>query len=301
MKKKIIAITLATALCVGSLMGCGNSKTPANESDSAEVSADTDAPDQDDTTEDDSDEDEQQASTTASLPHYECKQEVLDADPGDGLVQIADMVFRIDSSLSVDDVKNIVSASDTGLVCIDSSDNDGYPTVEIQDSKGNEALHLIWSYYNKEAPNDAEKGESGNYLTYVGLVKYDHDWVDFNSYYLAGGVPYNFRSNDESVDMSSFSYTKDEYIELLKSKGFVPEDELENKLQYVNHYNEKNGFSIEVFYPSTQWKDSTIYNYKYIMYVYEWDMNGLLCATDIYFDTHWDEDTFNEIMYGETN
>lgn len=265
MKKKIIAITLATALCVGGLMGCGNSKTPANESDSAEVSADTDAPDQDDTTEDDSDEDEQQAPATVSLPHYECKQEVLDADPGDALVQIADMVFKVQFGMDIDDVRAVVASSDTGLVCVDTNDDEGNDIIEIQDQNGNEAIHLRWEYCG---PGGTELKMRLRDLT---PVKYARDWVDYNSQYLAGGIPYNYLGYDDSVDMSSFTYTKEELIEKLRSEGFVSEEEVEEFTPFTKYYEDASGVKLIVNYPSTEWAGIIEHTTPIIIYTYDWN------------------------------
>lgn len=301
MKKKIIAITLATALCVGGLMGCGNSKAPANESDSAEVSADTDAPDQDDTTEDDSDEDEQQAPATVSLPHYECKQEVLDADPGDGLVQIADMVFRIQYAMNLDDVRAVVAASDTGLVCVDTNDDEGNDIVEIQDKQGNKAIGLTWNYCTGN--EDFAFSEPGMYLLTVTPVKYDRDWADYNSQYLAGGIPFNFLGFNDSVDMSSFTYTKEELIEKLRSEGFVSEEELEERTPFSKFYSEPNGLSLSVSYPTNLWKDSCTYTEDFIEYTYGWKMKEptTLVSVEIACTNYINDDKYNAIMYGETN
>ncbi len=302
MKKKIIAITLATAMCLASLVGCGDKSTPANDGDSAEVSADTDAPEQTDTPEDDSapEEEEQQASSVSSLPHYDCKQEVLDADPGDGLVQIADMVFRIQYAMNLDDVRAVVEASDTGLVCVDTKDNEGNDIVEIHDQNGNKAIGLTWSYCTGN--EDFPFSEPGMYLFTVTPVKYERDWVDYNSQYLAGGIPYNHLGYDDSVDLTSFTYTKEELIEKLRSEGFVSEEELEERTPFSKFYTEPNGLSLAVSYPTNLWKDSCTYTEDFIVYTYGWKMKEptALVSVEIACSNYINTDKYNEIMYGET-
>lgn len=268
MKKKIIAITLATAMCLASLVGCGDKSTPANDGgDSAEVSADTDAPEQTDAPEDDSapEEDEQQASSVSSLPHYACKQEVLDADPGDALVQIADMVFKVQFGMDIDDVRAVVAASDTGLVCVDTKDDEGNDIIEIQDQNGNKAISLRWEYCS---PGGTELKMR---LRDITPVKYERDWVDYNSQYLAGGIPYNHLGYDDSVDLTSFTYTKEELIEKLRSEGFVSEEELEERTPFSKYYEDTSGVTLVVYYPSTEWEDRIPYTSCFLIYTFDWN------------------------------
>ena len=299
MKRKIIAITLATAMCLASLVGCGDKSTPANDGDSAEVSADTDAPEQTDAPEDDSAPEEEQTSSVSSLPHYDCKQEVLDADPGDGLVQIADMVFRIQYAMNLDDVRAVVEASDTGLVCVDAIGEEGNDIIEIHDQNGNEAIGLTWNYCTGN--DDFAVPEPGMYLRTVTPVKYERDWVDYNSQYLAGGIPFNYLGYDDSVDMSSFKYTKEELIEKLESEGFVGKDDEYQLDPHLKYYVDSSGVSMRVFYPSTFWEDRTTYTADFIIYTFNWNLKTQNIVDIAISSVDWyDEDKYNEIMYGET-
>lgn len=297
MKRKITAIVLATAMCLGVLAGCGKKDEPANETNASQDSeVDLDALLDEAVDEHiDAAQAEAEANPEPDLPHYDCTDLVLNADPGDGYIQIADMVFQLGEVMTPDDVRKVVEGSSTGFKCIDSTKTIGQSivlnTVSIVDSDGNEPIVLSWDYYEPDAYTAENWGRTNltEETALLSLVNWNpeyssHEWIDYNSCYYAKGIHSSFANDmSYSADMSKFPYkTKDEYIEHLRSEGFLSEEELEAKeaetgtvdpLQGYYIDGEESLVELEVFYPATAFKDKTIWIHKFIIYTFNWNMD----------------------------
>ena len=293
MKRKITAIVLATAMCLSVLAGCGKKDEPANETNASQDSeVDLDALLDEAVDEHiEAAQAEAEANPEPDLPHYDCTDLVLNADPGDGYIQIADMVFQLGSVMTPDDVRKVVEGSSTGLQCVDATDDLGYKTVEVLDEYGNPVLGLEWGYYDPESISSGgnlyreDLTEVTNLL--LGLVFMpgsSHDWVDYNSFYYAGGIVFPF-ANDMSyeADLSGFPYkTKDEYIAHLRSEGFLSKEELEAKEAETGvvdplqgyYYEDDDTSKLSVFYPNKQTADKTVWSHKFTNYDFYWGLNG---------------------------
>lgn len=114
MKKKI-AMVLAVGLVLSCLQGCGSTNEPSNESEAsseqtgAEVSAGDEESESAIVLEPSNEENE------PVLPHYDPTPEILEATWGDGMFQVADMVFCINNVMSEAEVRSIIEASDTKI------------------------------------------------------------------------------------------------------------------------------------------------------------------------------------------
>lgn len=293
MKRKITAIVLATAMCLGALAGCGKKDEPANETNASQDSeVDLDALLDEAVDEHiEAAQAEAEANPEPDLPHYDCTDLVLNADPGDGYIQIADMVFQLGEVMTPDDVRKVVEGSSTGFKCVDSTDDLGFKTVDVQDKYGETILGLSWVYYEQDAyslngieRNDLE--ESTNLLTKIDIMPdRPHDWVDYHSCYYAGGIESSMTDDmSYSADMSTFPYkTKDEYIEHLRNEGFLSEEELEAKeaetgvvdpLQGYYEEDSEDTSKLYVYYPCKPFAEKTVWKHKFMEYTFTWNING---------------------------
>lgn len=198
MKKKI-AMVLAVGLVLSCLQGCGSTNEPSNESEAsseqtgAEVSAGDEESESAIVLEPSNEENE------PVLPHYDPTPEILEATWGDGMFQVADMVFCINNVMSEAEVRSIIEASDTEIQLTEVIRNEFLedPKAEMQpvDKDGNVLYFFEWTWHSVDNQRyyDVAEGEEGWYLSgfYEGADIESLVGCDRDSWYIMERLRFN--------------------------------------------------------------------------------------------------------------
>ena len=154
--------------------------------------------------------------------HYDPLPEILEADWGDAKIQIADMIFRSNGSMSMDEVKQVLDASETGWTYRDNEEildyhtAEAFPGIQILNAQGEEINFIMWEWQTPEAQNYFssfyDENKAGWYVRYVDPVE-ELLPCDPASVYIAGGLPmYN-------INPKSVNFSKDDFLSYLRDMG----------------------------------------------------------------------------------
>lgn len=155
--------------------------------------------------------------------YHDCR--ISKYDMNSGKMQIADMVFDCDLTLSVEDVRDILNKSQYAYryFTIVEDFHSNYPCIKLMTKDGkNELIKFGWRVLKEDQYPWVV--ETGNYLLGVKPVNDDYvPWTIESSYY-PGGYLYYFSKFAKKEDTEFFKikrFTYDELIENLEYDGFT--------------------------------------------------------------------------------
>lgn len=221
MKKKI-AMALAVGLVFSCLQGCGSSDTQKKDSTTTTEQTNTNQENNLNVEQEDTDTENEATGEETALKHYDPMPEILDATWGDGMFQVADMVFCINNVMSMDEVAAIIETSETDLQLIEYQnpdyDENFPPQLHAMDKEGNATSLFEWKWHSVDNQRyyDVAEGEEGWYLSgfYVGADIEALVGCDRDSWYIDGGIPVK-------PTPGTYNKTEDDLINEFKSFGAI--------------------------------------------------------------------------------
>ena len=198
--------------------------------------------------------------------HFDIDDKVKNSSLADGYMQFGDMIFQQGMKMSLQDVKDVIDASKTGLKYEDEWINDNDVAIKVLDSSGNEPFKFKWR-------NSGENGDFG----------------EPNTLYMSA-VFLNYETS--AYDNSSIYFGPFQYTDTFRfGQGMFDGKKLTHDilLEYISKYNPQTVKSIDLaFYPCAiidSGKETTIqmcdFSYKdldRLVISYEakfgWETNG---------------------------
>lgn len=246
MKKKI-AMALVVGLVLSCLQGCGSSDAPKEDTTTTTEQTDADQDENNSVQQEDTDTESITTEEEIALKHYDPTPEILEATWGDGKFQVADMVFCINNTMSMDEVAAIVEASETDLQLVEYQnpdyDEDFPPQLYAMNKEGDAASLFEWTWHSvdKQRYYDVAEGEEGWYLSgfYEGADIESLVGCDRDSWYIDGGIP---------VDPTpgTCTITLDDIIEEYQSLGIIEDKSKKSTFYEYLKYANKDATEIPI-------------------------------------------------------
>lgn len=228
MKGRFI-LTIVSALCVVSLLaGCGDNGKGSNEASGEKVAIDEVKEEKPKDTVKNSD--VEISDKDASILSFDMMDEIKNGNPTDFKVQVCDMIFTTDLTMTKDDVKAVLDASSVEWVYEEKASGDFFVINDVKSADGTYSFSFEW-YMTKKAKG-SKKEILGDDACYLSRVMVDNV-VDENG----EEVSYAYQTDvDKLYEIAS----RDELLTYLSNNNYHEVDKLDNEhSRYIRYqYND---------------------------------------------------------------